>query len=256
MSFFRRVLGLEPSPLPDPSDLALTSAAGVAATGWLNDEHRDRLAVFAQALLDEFEWEAANGFELTDEIRGTIAAHAALLVLELGLECYDDVSSVIVHPTSFETHGEWSMGGGVVSNTPLGLDGEANHHGPILIAWDAARREARHPEHGHNVVFHEFAHHLDLLDGWADGTPPLPDQAARDRWIEVCTDAFERLSAGDDGGVLDGYGAVNPSEFFAVATEVFFARPIALRGARPELYEVLADFYRLDPAVEAGSDAP
>ena len=104
------------------------------------------------------------------------------------------------------------------------------------------------------MVFHEFAHHLDMLDGWVDGTPPLPDEAARARWIDVCTDAYERLRRGDTGGVLDGYGSVSPGEFFAVATEVFFARPVALQRVRPELYRVLADFYLLDP-VAAGATA-
>jgi len=231
----------------EPSELAATAAAAVAAWAWLDDEHRAQLTADTDMLLDELRWEAANGFELTDPIRATIAAHAALLTLELGLDCYHNISSVIVHPTTFERRGEWSVGGGVVSDDPIGLDGEANHRGPVLIAWDAAAREARHPEHGHNVVFHEFAHHLDMLDGWVDGTPPLPDAAARQRWIDVCTDAYRRLRRGDTGGVLDGYGAVNPGEFFAVVTEVFFARPVALAAARPELYEVFAGFYRLDP---------
>ena len=235
-----------------PSEQAERAARQVAAWAWLDDEQRRRLVGDTDRLMSELRWEAARDFELDDEVRSTIAAHAALLTLELGLDCYRDVSSVIVHPTTFERHGEHGIGGGLVSDDPIALLGEANHRGPILIAWDTAAREARHPEHGHNVVFHEFAHHLDMLDGWVDGTPPLPDDESRRRWIEVCTDAFERLRRGDTGGVLDGYGSVDPGEFFAVATEVFFARPAALQRARPELYSVLADFYRLDP-VAAGA---
>lgn len=235
-----------------PSAAASRAASHVAAWSWLDPERRDRLVDDTDELMRDLRWEAANGFELADEIRGTIAAHAALLTLELGLDCYRDVSSVIVHPTTFERHGEYGIGGGLASDDPVSLHGEANHRGPVLIAWDTAAREARHPEHGHNVVFHEFAHHLDMLDGWVDGTPPLPDDESRRRWIEVCTDAYERLRRGDTGGVLDGYGSVNPGEFFAVATEVFFARPVALAHARPELYRVLSDFYRLDP-VAAGA---
>jgi Mlc titration factor MtfA (ptsG expression regulator) len=44
------------------------------------------------------------------------------------------------------------------------------------------------------------------------------------------------------------YGATNPGEFFAVATEVFFEQSHELQESEPALYEVLARFYRQDPA--------
>jgi Mlc titration factor MtfA (ptsG expression regulator) len=48
--------------------------------------------------------------------------------------------------------------------------------------------------------------------------------------------------------VIDAYGATNPAEFFAVATETFFERPIALRRQHPDLYGQLQDYYNLDLA--------
>jgi len=243
--FLRRLRGHD-EPI---SDAARPAAESVAGWQWLDDDARERLVHDTSALMGRLRWEAVRDFDLTDEIRSTIAANAALLTLELGLDCYSDISSVIVHPSTFATYGERHLGGGLVSDDAVALLGEANHRGPVSIAWDTACAQARHPEHGHNVIFHEFAHHLDMLDGWVDGTPPLPDDDARQRWIDVNTDSFERLRHGDDaGGVLDGYGAVDPGEFFAVATEVFFARPVDLHRVRPALYEVLADFYRQDPA--------
>jgi Mlc titration factor MtfA (ptsG expression regulator) len=118
----------------------------------------------------------------------------------------------------------------------------------VIVAWDAARAGGRHPERGQNVVLHEFAHKLDMLDDMIDGTPPLPDRAARQRWIEVCTAEYERVRAGLGGHLLWSYAGVNPGEFFAVATEVFFTRPIELREQKPALYEVFADYYGQDPA--------
>jgi hypothetical protein len=118
----------------------------------------------------------------------------------------------------------------------------------VIIAWDAARADARHPERGHNVVFHEFAHKLDMLNDLIDGTPPLPDAAARRRWHEVCTAEYELLRSGMGDDLLRDYGAVNPGEFFAVATEVFFDLPGEMRARKPALYSVLRDFYRQDPA--------
>lgn len=245
--FFQRFR--RPTTAPAPTVLASDAAARVAAWQWLDDTGRQQLIDDTDTLLASLRWEGAQPLVLTDEMRSTIAAHAALLTLELGLDCYRNVSSVIVHPSTFEQHGEHAIGGGLVSDGPVDLLGQAHAHGPVLIAWDSARDQARHPERGHNVIFHEFAHHLDMLDGWVDGTPPLPDDAARSRWVEVCTAAFDRLRAGDTaGGVLDGYGAVDPGEFFAVTTEVFFARPVSLADAVADLYQVLSDFYQQDPA--------
>ena len=97
-------------------------------------------------------------------------------------------------------------------------------------------------------MLHESAHKMDMLDGVVDGTPLLPDQQALDRWIAVCAAELELMRRGEAGPLLDDYGAIDPGEFFAVATETFFGRPLDFREAKPQLYEVLADYYRQDPA--------
>jgi Mlc titration factor MtfA (ptsG expression regulator) len=136
-----------------------------------------------------------------------------------------------------------------MNDAPLSVIGQAHaRRGPVIVAWDAARAGARHPERGHDVVLHEFAHKLDMLDDLIDGTPPLPDRAARERWIAVCTTELRLLRMGMGGHLLSSYAATNPAEFFAVATEVFFGRPLDLREHKPALYGVFADFYRQDPA--------
>jgi Mlc titration factor MtfA (ptsG expression regulator) len=199
-----------------------------------------------QLILDK-NWEAANGFELTDEMQLLIAAQAALLVLGLSFEHYREVGAIIVHPTTVVLHGPRGASvPGLMTDAPMPILGQAAHKGPIMIAWDAVRRDARHPERGHNVVFHEFAHKLDMLDDVVDGTPPMP-RAELDRWVEVCTREYEIAQAGSDG-FLSSYAGVNPGEFFAVATEAFFDRPSDMAEAKGELYAVLAGFYRQDPA--------
>lgn len=229
------------------------TAASVAHWAVLDDSERDRLGDL-MAQLAERRWEAANGFELTDEIRVVIAAQAALLILGLDIDCYRDVTAIVVHPTTVTLRGERAgPARGVVTDAPLPIVGQAqSRRGPVVIAWDAARAGARHPERGYNVVLHEFAHKLDMLDGLVDGTPPLPDSAARRRWIDVCTTEYDLLRAGEGGTVLRAYAGVNPGEFFAVATEVFFDRPAELLAEKPGLYDVLRAFYRQDPAARAG----
>jgi Mlc titration factor MtfA (ptsG expression regulator) len=113
------------------------------------------------------------------------------------------------------------------------------------------RRGGRHPELGFNVVYHEFAHKLDMLDGAIDGVPPLADEREYRRWVDVCTRELERLRDAVEQGtptLLDPYGLTDVGEFFAVVTEVFFDRALELEQEHPELYDVLRKFYRQDTA--------
>ena len=97
-------------------------------------------------------------------------------------------------------------------------------------------------------MLHEFTHKLDMLDGTIDGTPPIADATARQRWIDVCTAEYQALRAGQGGRALRPYGGTNPGEFFAVATEAFFTQPLLLDAEKPDLYDVLQTYYRQDPA--------
>lgn len=224
--------------------------AHVAHWRELDEVERNDLAYIADWLLKKKHWEAARGFELTDEIRVTIAAQAALLVLGLDLAYYHDVSAIIVWPTTIMMGGEHAGPvEGTVSASAVELLGESHDRsGPVLIAWDEARRNARDPERGHNVVYHEFAHKIDMADGWIDGTPDLGDRNRTQRWVDVCTEVYDDLRAGNERPPLDSYGAEDVGEFFAVATEAFFDEPVALEANEPDLYDVLRDFYGQDPA--------
>jgi MtfA peptidase len=222
----------------------------VAYWNRLTTDEQVWLGELADRLVSDKRWEAAKGFDLTDEIIVTIAVQAGVLLLGLNVEYFGKVTSIIVHPTTFAIPGPRATSvHGMLDEGLRPLYGEAHHdRGPILLAWDEARFAARHRGRGHNVVLHEFAHKIDMLDGIVDGTPMLPDRASRDRWIAVCESEMALLRGGEGESVLDDYAATDPGEFFAVATEVFFDRPLDLRETKPELYEVLADFYRQDPA--------
>jgi len=214
----------------------------------LDDDERARLEALALGLLVDLHWEAANGFELTEEIEVTIAADAAVLLLGLPDDSFSRVRTVLVHPTTLVLQGEHSQVSGIVSDGPMPILGQADLHGPVLIVWDAVLQEARHPGSGHNVVFHEFAHRLDMLTGDADGMPPIADPELAQRWLDVSTAVYEQVVEGRGGAVLRSYAGVNPAEFFAVATEAFFDAPVPLRHEHGDLYDVLVGYYGQDPA--------
>ena len=213
----------------------------------LDDDERHRLGERAVDFLASKRWEAANGFDMSDEVTMLISAEASLITLELADDAYRGVDTIIVHPTTMVMRGQHSQVQGVVSDDPMPIIGQANHNGPVMVAWDAARFQARHPEEGNNVVFHEFAHKLDMLTGTANGTPPMESVEFETAWVSACTAAYERVVDGRSK-VLRSYAGVNTAEFFAVATEVFFDTPGPLAKHEPDLYAVLADWYRQDPA--------
>ena len=202
---------------------------------------RDRVRVFVA----EKTWVGCGGLAVDDEMKVTVAAQACLLVLGIDYEYhYDKIQSVLLYPDTY-LHPPSMSEGLVHEEHPI--YGEAWHRGPIVLSWKNTRSLA---EEGGNLVFHEFAHHLDDLDGDMDGMPPLERGQVR-QWDRVVEKEYRRLIRASERGratLLNQYGATNRAEFFAVATECFFERPIALRRRHPELYDILRDFYRQDPA--------
>jgi len=220
----------------------------------LNNEEKKRLHDLIQIFIAEKHWLGCNNLELTDEIRVMIAAHACLMILALPNDYFRNVNSIYVYPTTIISP-ESPIGIFEVPTSPvkgpMPILGEAHHSGPVILVWDAVKRETRHPEHGHNVVYHEFAHKLDMLDDSADGTPPLTTPEEYQRWIEVCSKEYLEVCDKVEHGqpiFFDSYAATNESEFFAVVTEHFFCEPENMKHHHPKLYQVLQDFYRQDPA--------
>jgi Mlc titration factor MtfA (ptsG expression regulator) len=220
----------------------------------LEDAERAHLRGLIQVFIAEKTWEAGGGLELTDEICVTISAQACLLILGVPHNYYRNVLSIIVYPSTVvppqRRHGSFEN---VVA--PVDVEqpilGQAVMQGPVIIIWDAALHGGRDPDSGHNVIYHEFAHKLDMLDGAADGTPPLHHRTEYREWSIVCSREYHRLredAAMGRTSFLNAYGATNEAEFFAVATEQFFDQPLLMIEQAPDLYRVLQDYYRQDPA--------
>jgi Mlc titration factor MtfA (ptsG expression regulator) len=247
---------------PFPPEWEAFVRTNVAHYGALDDTERDDLKAMMQVFLEEKLWEGCGGLELSDEIRVTIAAQACLLQLGLPHDYYRNVESILVYPSTVVLP-EHQPGVFESIATPVDASvpilGQAFARGPVILVWDAVLHGARHPEQGHNVVYHEFAHKLDMLDGTADGTPPFADSDQLAVWVEVCSREFLRLRNLAGNGhktFLDAYGAQNEAEFFAVATEEFFDRPLALQEHSPDLYHVLSSYYRQDPAERVNRICP
>lgn len=200
------------------------------------------------------EFHGVDGFEITDEVAVAVAAQACLPVLRLGLAWYDGFVGIVMHAGEVVAQRRYEDEDGVVHEYDEELAGEAMEGGPLMLAWQAIAVSDDPAEFGadaiYNVVVHEFAHVIDMRDGLADGVPPL-EAAERERWIEVIDAEWERFCERVDAGeetLIDPYGAEAVEEFFAVAVEAFFVAPAAMRAEEPAMYDLLAGFFRQDPA--------
>jgi len=248
--FFRgsRRARLRAAPLPASWCAILTK--NVPLYRRLPPEYQQELHGHIQVLLAEKNFEGCGGLRLNDEIRVTIAAHAGMLLLGREAHYFPGLYSVLVYPGTFHVPVQENEGGGGVTERKQALLGESWQKGAIVLAWDAALAGARDPRDGDNVILHEFAHQLDTEDGQGDGVPYLDGRGAYASWARALGPEYERLRARPKESVLNRYGATNPAEFFAVATEAFFERPSRLRERHPELYAELSRFYCLDLAAE------
>jgi len=211
----------------------------------------DRLRELATLFLADKEFAGAQGLTVDDEMAAAIAAQACLPVLELGLAWYDGFRGIVVHADAVVARREVMDEDGVVHAYDEELSGEAMEGGPVMLSWRDVDDAGETAQWAYNVVIHEFAHVIDMRDGRADGVPPLPTHEARAQWLAVLEREYQILcDAVDDGAdtLLDPYGAESIDEFFAVASEAFFVAPGEFAAEHPDLYALLAGFYRQDPA--------
>ena len=236
---------------PDEGTIEAIVDANVGIAARFGRPLRDRLLEHVDELLRTKRWEAVGGSELTDEVVVTVAANAAIPVLSFDLWPYRQVRSIIIRPTTSISGGlRAGPVAGTFTDQPVGIIGEASpHSGPVSISWDAALADSRRPANASNVVIHEFAHKIDMNDGYADGVPPLRGAALAD-WQAVLRDEFHRTEGRDSDVVLRPYAWASPAEFFAVATEAFFCVPAQLAAAKPALYGALSELYQQSPAVD------
>ncbi len=221
----------------------------------LSESDRRELESHIQVFLAEKRFEGCGGLQISDEIRVVIAAQASLLLLHRETDYYPALRSILVYPDTFVIKTRRREEEELADRRARSRLGESGK-GAVVLSWSATLADTVEPADGKNLVLHEFAHQLDEEDGVVDGAPLLPANGIRERhyrylvWARVLRADYQRLRQDSETGhetVLREYGATNPAEFFAVATECFFEKPHQLQKKHPELYEELKRFYRQDP---------
>jgi len=212
-----------------------------------SDDELERLRERVILFLHDKHIEGAAGLMLDDGMRLSIALQACVPLLNLPQDWYDGWVEIIVYPSEFMPEVEWEDEYGVVHVGKEVRAGEAWLQGPVILSWADIGEDFGD---GINVAIHEFAHKIDMLNGDADGFPPLHSDMARETWTEIFSSAYDHFCAAVDRDIelgIDPYAADSAGEFFAVTSEVFFERPEILKAAYPQVYLQLTAFYRQDP---------
>jgi Mlc titration factor MtfA (ptsG expression regulator) len=251
LGFFKRRRRKQLLSTPFPAPWLEIIERNVPFYALLPQDDRRELQGLIQIFLAEKSFEGCGGLELTDEIKVTIAAGACLLLLHRDTDVYPRLITVLVYPSAYVARASEPIGAGFALEDESVHLGESWSSGVVVLSWDDVRAGASDIRDGQNLVLHEFAHQLDREDGEINGTPLLEQRSQYLAWGRVLNAEYERLRRDSRLGratVLDDYGATDPAEFFAVATECFFEKPRLLQKRHPELYDELKMFYRQDPA--------
>ena len=207
---------------------------------------KKQLQGLVNIFLDEKKFEGCGGLEITDEIKVTIAAQACILLLNRKTACFRKLRTILVYPHTYVARTKSSNGMITIDGHSVRL-GESWQNGPVVLAWDSVTGGTSNVTDARNVVLHEFAHQLDQEDGAADGAPVLEHRSSYITWAHVLSREYEALQRRSGRAVMNKYGATNPAEFFAVATETFFEKSRQMKNKHPELYDELKNYYKLDP---------
>jgi Mlc titration factor MtfA (ptsG expression regulator) len=215
----------------------------------LDDSERARLKQWVILFLAEKPINGAGNLIIDNGARLAIAIQACMLILNLDLDWYKSWTEVIIYPGEFVARREEVDEAGVVHVIEEPMSGESWEFGTVVLSWTDVQKAGQGD--GYNVVIHEFAHQIDMLNGDANGFPPLHKEMKREPWAKAFSEAYEHFCKQVDDGqdtAIDEYAAENPAEFFAVISEAFFEIPLVVRDAYPAVYQQLAQFYRQDTA--------
>ncbi len=197
---------------------------------------RSRMERIVATFVNDKDWMGV-GIEVKEEMKVMISACAAQLLVghpDLVLEHFD---KIIVYPNTYRNHRTGRMHEGEVRPAT----------GTIVIAWDDFVNGYAHNHDAHNVGLHELAHAFWFENNNDNGEDGFLNATFLVRWNELAAAEIERIKAGLTSFFRD-YAGLNEAEFFAVAVEYFFERPLEFRDAQPELYDLLCGLLKQDPA--------
>ena len=203
----------------------------------LPSDLKTKLEGLMHVFLHEVAFEVKGFDKVTEEMRICVAAEACVLILNRGYNSYWKLKRITISKELLKNErGVWA-----------GWAGRRD----VSLQWDAVLHGMKQGNDNYNVILHEFAHVLDQADdAQAQSIPVHEGSVDRAKWEELFKREYPRIKAAYKAGrahVIDEYALSDEAEFFTCATESFFERPKELKKYNPEIYDILQDYYGLDP---------
>ena len=244
--FRSRTTRLKERPFPDSWRGVLER--NVALYARLSGADQEELRGHIQVFLAEKRFEGANGLEVNDEVRVTIAGQACLLLLHRPGGCFPALSSIVVYPDEYLAPWQETEESGIVVEGEDRRSGEYVAQGALVLSWHDVLMAGVEAQVAYNVIIHECAHLID--DEW--GISAGRGDGELGRALERGYHQLQHAAAHRRPSLFYPYGAASRDEFFAVVTECFFENPRPFRQQHPELYAAMGRFFCQDPAAWPG----
>ncbi len=171
--------------------------------------------------------------------RVLIGASAVIPIFRFTDWEYTNIKEVLLYPDSFDN--EFRLEGS--HRNTLGMVGTGALQHVMILSQQALREGFSNKTDKNNTAIHEFVHLIDKSDGYTDGIPELLLQNQYTiPWLNLMHKNIQDIQKGNSD--INAYGATNNAEFFAVASEYFFERPMLLKTKHPQLYDMLNKMFQ------------
>ena len=177
-----------------------------------------------------------RNMEVNPSMRVLIAAAAVQLTFGLPELVLQHFRRIIIYPDNYYS-----------TITQQYHKGEVNPAArAIVLSWKNFTEGYARSDDSLNLGLHEMAHALEienLIDNDEyDFLPP----AVWEQWQEQAA-AYRNQMSQRGSDFFRAYAATNDQEFFAIAVENFFERPVEFQAYAPELYDTLCLLLRQNP---------
>lgn len=207
----------------------------------LNATGKAKFEALLEAFLSDVRIEGV-GIDLEPVDSLLIASSAVIPVFGFGSWKYQNLSSVLLYPDTFNKDFEFEGG----ERNIMGMVGTGYMNGQMILSRSALRQGFSIAADKENTAIHEFVHLLDKSDGATDGIPEnlMPHQYIIP-WVKMIHQEINKIEHGKSD--INPYAITNEAEFLAVVSEYFFEKPEQFKEKHPDLYQVLAATFLQDP---------
>ncbi len=205
----------------------------------LGEKHRAEFRTKLSRILSSKEFLGRGGIEeVTAEMEILIGATIVMVTFGWKRIRLPHFRKILIYPNTYYS-----------TITKSYHHGEVNpKYGLIVVSWPSFLEGLKNDQDGINLGVHEIAHALKLENQiYSNGESDFFNPEVWERFQAFARQEQEKIE--QDQSLFRKEALLNEHEFFAVALENFFERPIEFFSYHPEMYGTIVQLLRQDPRV-------